>query len=440
MANCRDSPEKERHVEVSKNLLTLRALHLFHMVGSMLVMTASSEMMMRTLSGLELTTFMTNNMTVMLMIRLVTSPIFASISSVVGRLRTLYFSLGVYIVTDLLQVISPTVAVFGLVSRFGGPLTMGPYMQITNLMVADMFSNDQKRIAIEQSKLGVSFMAASLVVPKLNKLLLSIGNRVPFLLAACMRLVETYCFYVCVDETLQNQKRKSLDDIRLSDFSPMKFIKLFTSGTTLCALATIQSLTQMIRTQAFGRITTVIRTEQYQSKWGINERSTYATVMPIVQLPAMLMSGSIYKKYGARLCFYTGYAADILRCYVQQFSYLPIHEYLALPFTVVRMPGDTAINALLRKEAMKQGISKSDFSSASRNLFQINMLISGYIINRLYARAVSKGRPHSMYGSILLFPAVQISIFWLFHVGKVEDDDQSAMTLNPNGERNIKNT
>ena len=205
MANCRDSPEKERHVEVSKNLLTLRALHLFHMVGSMLVMTASSEMMMRTLSGLELTTFMTNNMTVMLMIRLVTSPIFASISSVVGRLRTLYFSLGVYIVTDLLQVISPTVAVFGLVSRFGGPLTMGPYMQITNLMVADMFSNDPKRIAIEQSKLGVSFMAASLVVPKLNKLLLSIGNRVPFLLAACMRLVETYCFYVCVDETLQNQ-------------------------------------------------------------------------------------------------------------------------------------------------------------------------------------------------------------------------------------------
>ena len=46
MANCPMSPEKERHVEVSKNLLTLRALHLFDMVGSMLVMTASSEMMM----------------------------------------------------------------------------------------------------------------------------------------------------------------------------------------------------------------------------------------------------------------------------------------------------------------------------------------------------------------------------------------------------------
>ena len=102
------------------------------------------------------------------------------------------------------------------------------------------------------------------------------------------------------------------------------------------------------------------------------------------------------------------------------------------------MPGDTAINALLRKEAMKQGISKNDFSSASRNLFQINMLISGYIINRLYARAVSKGRPHSMYGSILLFPAVQIFIFWLFRVGTVEDDDQSTIQLKPNGER-LKN-
>ena len=259
MANCRDSPEKERRVEVSKNLLTLRAIHLFHMVGSMLVMTASSEMMMRTLSGLKLTTFMTNNMTVMLMIRLVDFPnICVHFKRRWSFTNPLFFL--AFIVTDLLQVISPTVAVFGLVSRFGGPLTMGPYMQITNLMVADMFSNDPKRIAIEQSKLGVSFMAASLVVPKLNKLLLSIGNRVPFLLAACMRLVETYCFYVCFDETLQNQKRKSLDDIRLSDFSPMKFIKLFTSGTTLCALATIQSLTQMIRTQAFGRITTVIRT------------------------------------------------------------------------------------------------------------------------------------------------------------------------------------
>ena len=41
-----------------------------------------------------------------------------------------------------------------------------------------------------------------------------------------MRLVETYCFYVCVDETLQNQKRKSLDDIRLSDFSPDEVYKV----------------------------------------------------------------------------------------------------------------------------------------------------------------------------------------------------------------------
>ena len=430
--------EGEDEAKTTKRLYMLRGLHLIHAIGSMLVMNASTETLMKSLSGLDFTNFMVNNMSIMLILRMLTSPIFASFSDVYGRLKTLNVSLGMYMLTDLLQVISPTVGVFQLVNRYGGPLTMGPYMQLTSVMVADMFPHDAKRVSIEQGKFGISFMTASLIVPKLNQFLLSIGNRVPFFLALVIRVVETIVFNGYFKETLGDDQRKSFNDINLNDFNPLKFYQLFTKGTKLRVLACVQSLTSLIRTQSFGRIADVIRVDQYQNNWSIAERSTYQTFLPICHLPAILLSGSLYKKYGARKTFYTGKTLDIIRYYLTQFSYLPLHEFIALPFSTVCMPGDTAIGALLRKEAMKQGISKSEFSQMSGNLFQINMLLSGYLLNSLYANAVARGKPRSLYGSIIVFPVLQMILFYIFNIASVEDEDEHGGSEEIKGRRKGK--
>jgi|EP00945_MAST-04E_sp_MAST-4E-sp1_P002692 MFS family permease len=414
-----------RRADEESKLFQLRGLHLVNILGFSLTMSAKMEFLLKSMKGVDFARVMSQNMIFMMVGRILTAPFVTQLSSVVGRLKVYYMIMASYVLTDVLHAAMPSVRWFSWISRLGF-LSMGPYMQLTQIQVADIFPNEPKRVAIESGKLGLSFVVASFVVPTLNRVLYQRNYRFPFLFAALLHSAELFISILCKGETLQDNDRKRWEDIDWKSLvNPFLCLRLFNSGAKLALLSASHVLDLFVHTQSFARICNLVRMDTHGSAWGIGQRSTFETYSACVMVPSFLFGGKIFEQCGADLSFYGSYLVETVRFYTMSLLSKPWQEYLAMLMLGLRQPGNTALNALLRIEAKKAGLNNSELSSCMTNLVQVAMLTNGVVLNRLYFAAHRAGHPRRFFLFCTGFPIVQLALYYWFDLGAADKHPSS---------------
>lgn len=404
--------EEKKHY----TLVRLKCFHAVNLLASTLTMNARMEAMLSKMTSLQYSEVVSKDMIYLMISRMLTSPLLSSMSDVFGREIIIRTILTFQVLQNVVQTASPTIGIMQWCSRLGF-LTMGPYIQMASTSVADIFVMDPKRAVIEQGKLGLSFVLSSFCVPTLVRMLFPIDVRLPFLVSALIHFSELIVRFLpqLSTETLPIKDRKCLADINLLDWNPFQFLKLFTTGKKLCALAIMETIQMIVNGPSFARIASVIRIETYgKNAWNLSQRSWFQTCLSVSMVPGVLLSGNVYRAYGPRVCVYFCNLFECVRQFSLQFLTRPWQEYMAVPFVIIRNPGNTAVQASMRIEAKKQGLSNSELQGAMTNLTQIVMMTSGILLNRLLRVGMRRNHPRLIYRYLSLVPAVNAFIFYHF--------------------------
>lgn len=420
-----DIKERKEDVRRTKEadyseLKRLRWCHLINILGFSLTMSAKMEFLLKSMASVDFATLMSKNMMIMMAGRILTAPFITHASSVLGRLKIYYMIMISYVVTDILYAALPSVQCFSWITRFGF-LSMGPYMQLAQLQVSDMFPDDPKRVAIENGKLGLSFVIASFAVPTLNRILYRKDRRFPFVFAALLHSAEFFVSFLSKAETLPVTDRKRWEDLDWkSMLNPFLFLNLFNSGTKLAVLSISQVFDLLVHSQSFSRISNLVRMETHGNNWSLAQRSMFETYSAFVMIPSFIMGGRVYQHCGANLSFFGSYLAETFRFYFLSLVRKPWQEFLVTTMLMLRQPGNTALNALLRVEAKKAGLDNSQLSSCMTNLVQIVLLVNGVVLNKLYFTSHKSGHPRRFYIFCAGFPIAQLAMHYWYNLGEAD--------------------
>lgn len=285
-----------------------------------------------------------------------------------------------------------------MIFSFLGPL---------NAALADLFTGQDLAMAMARAR--AFFGAGCALGPLIGA---KVGGAKSFALSAVSFLITWLWVNFHFTETLSLADRRSFD---IAACSPLRFLKLFQSGSLVATLSTVLGL------QSFGDYANIYDINFLYMKtvmgYGPVEVGKFATCVGLSQIVGGIVNKEVFQRLGSKAGSLVSNLSWTLAFAV--FGSATTAKQLALTLAAMMLGHDRSIPvaAYLQHTAQKTGMGKGEINAAQLNLLAVLKVFVPIIYGNIFAWATSKGRhrPGLPYFSIALLTVVAQTLLCGIH-------------------------
>lgn len=263
-------------------------------------------------------------------------------------------------------------------------------------MIGDITNGNPKQTATLQAELLGVRAIVFVFGPVLGALLIKYFGtiRSVFALSSMVSVIQIY-LATFLEETLSDKMRMSALDY--SKIVPWNFLKLMTKSPKAFITSILYMITKATDGRSIGQIGTLIRTEQYDSTFGVMERSYISAYQTFCMIPGYLFARKIFDSVSVFYTFLMGHCVLIAQKYVQSKLTTLRSDYLIMTLAVAKPVADVSVINMLRATGKDYGFDIAELEGMISNLEETSYALAAPFWAAVYSNAIHNGKDSRLF-------------------------------------------
>lgn len=345
------------------------------------------------------------------LLQFLTSPILGRLSDKFGRRPVLLISLLGTGIDYIFMAFAPTLGLL-FVGRIIAGIS-GASFTVASAYMADV--SDETNRSKNFGLIGAGFGLGFILGPALGGLAASQGTMYPFLLAACLNLLNFAFGLLILPESLAPNLRR---DFKISELNPFRSLKILTSIPSIFYLVVACMMLQMAG-QTHPSIWAIYSETRF--RWTPAEIGFSLAVVGILSAFAQgVLTGPLVKKFGERKLVLLGSLGEVFSFFLFGVAWTGTIFYFVLVFSSIFWACNPALQSLITNEIEPE--KQGELQGALMSLISLSAVLNPLITTKVFAVTSVEGSQFYLPGA----PYYVASFFALLAFLSVLKWNQSA--------------